>query len=316
MSEDLFYNRDTSISGIAIPETFFDLKENASYGSTSTFESKAFSYETTDSYFNTMPSSLNSLKATFKVTYNVKLDKAQEIISFIEDKKGNESFIFNPYPLIYRPFGAFCDNYVMSSVSKNRVDLTTEIVSDQCPNLLNWLNLTFTKYEVSSFNIGKTYKKYDIVYSAVNENKLNNFFYCTEGHIGDASNGPNQAASKWTQDFFFQPDIDFTNNVKMGVTRLEFKNSFPMNLKTKNNQIIFKFNYRYSNISDKQLTCMMHFLENKAGYRKFKHQIPIVFNRPKVFFCDKWSHTWKYFNCHDLDVYLTEDALGVLTTDS
>jgi hypothetical protein len=61
---------------------------------------------------------------------------------------------------------------------------------------------------------------------------------------------------------------------------------------------------------------MLHFLENKYGYRRFKNQIATVYNRPKVFYCPQWSHTWKYKNSHDLDVSLIEDPLGIIPKDT
>jgi hypothetical protein len=61
---------------------------------------------------------------------------------------------------------------------------------------------------------------------------------------------------------------------------------------------------------------MLHFLENKAGYRRFRHDIGSVYNRPKVMYCPEWDHTWKYYNSHDLSVTLLEDVLGVIPTES
>jgi hypothetical protein len=58
----------------------------------------------------------------------------------------------------------------------------------------------------------------------------------------------------------------------------------------------------------------MHFLENKGGYRRFAHEPPSVYNRPKVFYAPSWNHTWVYANSHDIEVSLIEDPLGVIPT--
>ena len=76
----------------------------------------------------------------------------------------------------------------------------------------------------------------------------------------------------------------------------------------------FGMNYSFENISDKQTKCMIHFLENKGGYRRFEHQIPSVYNRPKVYYSPKWSHTWNYSDSNKLTVDLVEDPLGVIPT--
>jgi len=59
---------------------------------------------------------------------------------------------------------------------------------------------------------------------------------------------------------------------------------------------------------------MLHFLENKGGYRRFRHQIPSLYNRPKVFYCQEWKHNWVYQDSHNLDVSLIEDPMGVIPT--
>ena len=72
--------------------------------------------------------------------------------------------------------------------------------------------------------------------------------------------------------------------------------------------------YTFSNISDHQLKSMIHFLERKGGYRRFEHQIPSVYNRPKVYYAPTWTHTWVAFNSNNLTVDLVEDTLGVIPT--
>ena len=57
---------------------------------------------------------------------------------------------------------------------------------------------------------------------------------------------------------------------------------------------------------------MLHFLESKQGYKRFKHQIPSVYNRPKVYYCDSWNHTMVYNDTHNLQVSFTEDPMGVI----
>jgi hypothetical protein len=59
----------------------------------------------------------------------------------------------------------------------------------------------------------------------------------------------------------------------------------------------------------------LHFLENKAGYRRFLLKMDAVYNKPKVFYAPSWNHTWKYQNSHDIEVQLIEDPLGIIPED-
>jgi phage-related protein len=316
MSEDLFYNRDRNISGVVAPDLLSSLGLTPVYGSKVDFSTTTFSYETSDSYYNTIPSSLNSLKASYKVRYDVNETNAQKLTNFFESKSGYLDFIFNSDNNIYKSVSGFCENYAINHINNNHYEFATEISVDQSPNLLKWSGMSFLNYSFQNFALSTSYKKYDIVYTGVNSNKLNNFYYCSGDHTSSALNSPTGTNSMWTQDFFFDPDIGLQNDVKLDVKKVEFKNSYVLRIKTKKNIAPININYKFTDISDKQLKCMLHFLENKAGYRRFRHQIPSVYNRPKVFTCPQWSHTWKYFNANDLEVSLVEDPLGVIPTDT
>lgn len=158
-----------------------------------------------------------------------------------------------------------------------------------------------TEHYACRYGVGSNY----------NWNDLPNESLASKGYILEMVDG-----DLWTREFFFEPDVGIQNDVKLDVKKIEFKNSFPMRLKTKNNIAPINISYKFSNISNQQLKSMLHFLETKGGYRKFIHQIPSVYNRPKVFICQEWTHTWKYYNCHDLEVTLVEDSLGIIPFNS
>ena len=317
MSEDLFYNRDRNISGITQPVNFSDLSLDPVYGSRVEFTSKILSYETDDSYMNIIPASLNNLSVSYKVRYDIDESGCTQLADFFESKEGHQSFVFNPDSSgIYKSNESFCDNYAVNYINNNHYEFAADISVDQAPSFFNWKDSYFLNFDLLIWSTGNSYKKYDIVYTGVNTNELNNFFYCSGDNLSSNSNSPTGANSAWSQDFFFSPDIGFQNDVKIQVTKLEFKNSFPLRIKTKNNTAKFDINYKFTNVSNKQLLCMLHFLENKAGYRKFRHQIPAVYNRPKVYYCPQWAHTWKYKDHNDLDVTFIEDPLGIIPTDT
>jgi phage-related protein len=120
----------------------------------------------------------------------------------------------------------------------------------------------------------------------------------------------------WTREFFFKPDIGTQNDVQIKVDAPEYKNSFTKRIlpKGETNIATFGMEYTYSNITDKQSKAMLKFLENKGGYRRFEHQIPSVYNQPKVYYCPQWTHTWNYYNSNTIKVTFVEDPLGVLPT--
>tara|TARA_R110002012_G_scaffold32739_4_gene96311 strand:- start:497 stop:1480 length:984 start_codon:yes stop_codon:yes gene_type:complete len=318
--ENLLYNRDRNISGVTAPTDLTGLSLTPVYGSSVEFSSKANQYITDNFYYESVPLSLNSLTAKFKVNYQTNETNARALANFFESKSGFLAMEFNADNSgIYKNLTGFCTSYAVSPQNNQNFNVSAEVDIDTAPNLLNWSGNNFTNTTFRNWIPSTSYKKYDVVYSGVSSNNLNNFYYCSGDHSASHSNSPTGASTKWTQKFFFEPDQnqDFSVGIKSDV--VEFENSFTQRLGgKKNTKNIAKFDlsYSFTNITDHQLKSMLHFLENKAGYRRFEHQIPSVYNRPKVYHSPTWSHTWVYSNTNNLSVNLIEDPLGVIPTDS
>ena len=316
MSESLFYNRDNNISGITVPSTIGALGLTPVYGSQVNFEATNHSYNTDDFYYNLVPYSVNSLTAQFNVKYDVNETNAQRLAVFFENQSGVEDIPFTPDSSnIYKTVTGFCNNYAINFVNNQHYEVASTISVDHAPTLLKWSGMgCFANLDFNGWTPSSSYKKYNVIYSGLNENKLDNFYYCTGDHSSTESNSPTGVSSMWSQKFFFEPDIGTQNNVTIKADVLQYKNSFRQRIKTNDNISTFNISYTFGNISDSQTKSMIHFLENKGGYRRFEHQIPSVYNRPKVYYCPKWTHTWNYVNSNTLTVDFVEDPLGVIPT--
>ena len=316
MSENLFYNRDNNISGVTVPSDISGLGLTPVYGSQVNFEANNHSYTTDDFYYNLIPYSVNSLTAQFNVRYDVNETNAQKLAVFFENQSGVESIPFTPDSSnIYKTVTGFCNNYAINFINNQHYEVASTISVDHAPTLLKWSGMGyFANLNFNGWTPSSSYEKYNVVYSGINQNKLDNFYYCTGDHSSTEANSPTGTGSMWSQKFFFEPDIGTQNNVTIKADVLEYKNSFRQRLKTNDNISTFDISYNFSNISDAQTKSMIHFLENKGGYRRFEHQIPSVYNRPKVYYCPKWTHTWNYVNSNTLTVDFVEDPLGVIPT--
>lgn len=316
MSESLFYNRDNNISGISVPSTIGALGLTPVYGSKVDFEATNHSYATDDFYYNLIPYSVNSLTAKFNIRYDVNETNAQRLAVFFENQSGVEDIPFTPDSSnIYKTVTGFCNNYAINFINNQHYEVASTISVDHAPTLLKWSGMgCFANLDFNGWTPSSSYEEYNVIYSGINENKLDNFYYCTGDHTSAEVNSPTGTGSMWSQKFFFEPDIGTQNNVVIKADVLEYKNSFRQRIKTNDNISTFNINYTFSNISDSQTKSMIHFLENKGGYRRFEHQIPSVYNRPKVYYCPKWTHTWNYVNSNTLTVEFVEDPLGIIPT--
>jgi len=309
-----FYDRTTgNITGAAV---LTSLNFEPVYGSRASFDSRANIYETQNGYFNIIPMSVNSLNAKFELRYDLNETGAQALVSYIEKQEGSKLFAFSDASNFYKTISGVCDNYAINHVNKNHYEVAVSFEVNQAPTLLNWSGMTFVNSPLQKWSGATSYKKYDIVYTGISDNKLNNYYYCSGDHTSSSASidGPTGSSSKWTQAFFFEPDVAFQNDVAIKVDKIEFKNSFIQRMKTRRNLAQTNFSYKYTNVSTRQAKAIIHFLENKAGYRKFLHIPQSVYNREKVFYAPSWSHTFKYYDSHDIEVSLIEDPLGVIPT--
>tara|TARA_R100001440_G_scaffold9524_1_gene17819 strand:- start:673 stop:1623 length:951 start_codon:yes stop_codon:yes gene_type:complete len=314
MGESLFYNRDVNISGVAVPSELSDLSLTPVYGSKVTFSSDVNSYITDDFYFNLVPLSLNNLTAQFDIRYDVNETNARKLAAFLESQSGNKQIEFIADTRTYKTVSGFCNNYAVNFMNNQHFEVGVSISVDGAPTLVNWSGGNFANVPFQGWVPSRSYKKYDVVFSGINQNKLDNFYYCSGDHSSNAANSPTGDSSAWTQKFFFEPDIGASNDVLIKADIQNYKNSFRQRLKTNDNISTFDMSYNFTNISDHQLKSMIHFLERKGGYRRFEHQIPSVYNRPKVYYSPSWTHTWVAFNSNNLSVDLVEDPLGVIPT--
>ena len=315
MGSELFYNRDENISGIVVESAYDDLNLTPVYGSKVSFKSRAFLYEVDDYQINMIPFSMNSLEAKYEVRYDLDETNSRKLAAFIESKNGTEMFEVNiDNSGIYKNVSGTSDNYAINHMNNQHYEVAVSYNIDQAPNLFNWTGMNFVNTGFRNWDASSTYNKFDVVYTGVNKNLLNNYYYCTGDHASNIHNSPTGENSFWSQRFFYRPDVGFQNDVTLKNELLEFRNSFKQRVKTKDNNASFLINYEFTDISDRQLKSMLHFLENKAGYRRFRVDLESVYNQPKAMYCPEWTHTWKHFNSHDLSVTLIEDVLGVIPT--
>ena len=255
------------------------------------------------------------LEAKYEVRYDLNETNSRKLAAFIESKNGTEMFEVNiDNSGIYKNVSGISDNYAINHINNQHYEVAVSYSIDQAPNLFNWSGMNFVNTGFRSWDSSSTYNKFDVVYTGVNKNQLNNYYYCTGDHASNIQNSPTGENSFWSQRFFYRPDVGFQNDVTLKNELLEFRNSFKQRVKTKDNNASFLINYEFTDISDRQLKSMLHFLENKAGYRRFRVDLESVYNQPKAMYCPEWTHTWKHFNSHDLSVTLIEDVLGVIPT--
>jgi phage-related protein len=317
--EELIYDRTRNFSGIS---DFQSVEEIScpTKGSSVEFRSKDKSITTNNNYLNIMPVGINNLYAKFNMVYEVDEQEARELANFLESKKGIEPVFFDSDPTVYKKINGFCNAYSINQLDPSSFSISSQFEITESPGSFNWTSMNFLQPDYESLYYeqeNRLYYKHDVVYDQRLEfkyqDKINNFYYCVEDHDASLDTSINLEESPyWTRDFFWQPDVGQSNSVEFDIQRFGDKDGFPLRRKTKDNTASFPISYNYSKISTKQLKGMLHFLESQGGYRRFRQRIPAVYNRPKIFVCKRWVHTWDTFDSHNLEVFFDEDPLGIM----
>jgi len=304
--EDFFYDRDKNLSGIANIGSL-KLPNN---GYTVNFKSENTFLYLDNNYFKINNYTLNSVKTSVNCSWLENEDQALKFVNYIETKNSDNLLNVNIDPSIYKRFSIYSDGYSLNHLRNGLYDIKTSFSDFNVCNDLNWSGSKTLNMDIENWESSKDYSKNDVIYSGINDLKINNYYYCTGDHSSLESNSPTGENSFWTQDFFWDPDQNSSNSVQYSPSLIGSK--YKQRNKTKNNSSLLDIKYTFSNISTKQTKSMLHFLEKKSAYRRFVHRIPSFYNRPKVFLCTEWSHNYVYQDCHNFSVVFKEDPLGSL----
>ena len=311
-----FYNRDSSVDPTY---KYVDVSTyKPIYGSSISFRSRINSIDTVDNTIKIMPASANNLKIKYSLKFLLTDLETGNLLKSIEIAGGYRHLKFKDPSNLYIDFLGLVESYSINKTSNSLNEVSLDVNVYFKSPLLKWRTsclLSGITNASSSFVSGRTYQLYDIVYNnifnngsqfATDTNLIDNFFI---KKTSDASPMyDNNFFSHWSKNFIFDCKLPFSIENEFDVYKTEFKNSFNQNIKYKNNSnSLKKFNLRFENITTQQCRAMLFFLEKRCGYRRFIYDFPIFLKKNKVFICSEWDHTFKYDNCHDLNVLFMED---------
>ena len=306
-----FYNRDQNITGITVPTSLPIYPE---YGSTANFKTKVSVVAQSDKNAAVSPIGVNNIVASFSLNFNARTAEAQKLTSFYESQSGTGFWGFSDGSNIYHTQSGVIDSFSSRTSNNGQYSLNMEFAVENNSSILNWSGLSFVNCGFSNWNSGVSFNKYDIAYFEHDKEEIsNNFFYATEDHSADFSNYPLASGSKWTQDLFIESNDGFGIQQAPSVKKTEFQNSFPQRvLDQKNIHAFDSLDLSYRNISDKKLKALLHFLETRQGYKRFRRRIPEIYNQPKIFFAPEWTHQWVAKDSNNLSIKTVEDPLGII----
>jgi phage-related protein len=300
-----FYNRDSSIDEKY--KYVLDLSiYKPTYESSVNFKSRYNSIETVDNAIKILPSSENNLIATYNLRFFLDDEMSGNLLKTIEIAGGYKVIKFYDPSGLYKDFIGLAENYSINKNSSNLNEINIAVSAFFKSPLLNWKTSSFFNVSDLDHSESKKYLKNQFVYNNIGEgifkNKIDHFWFAKEDNEGYFD------VDKWTRDFNYFPKFPFQVENKFDFHQLNYKNSFIQNIKHKDNSNTLKqYRMKFQSIDDNECLSILFFLEKKCGYRRFIYNFPIFFKSKKVFICPEWTHTFKYKNCHDIEVVFMED---------
>jgi hypothetical protein len=316
-----FYNRDFSVKNNLINGYSYiaDLSSyKPVYGSSVSYSSRLNFLETVDNTLKILPSSENNLKIEFKLKFILNDSALGNLLKTIELAGGCKYLKFTDPSSMYKEIIGYVESYSIRKSSNSLNELDISVLNHFTAPIFKWKTsslLSVNSFSNINWNISKSYKKYDFVYfdqyltyftedKNFSKNKMDNFWFAKK----DIDVNTPFSLSDWTRNFAYESKLPFELNNKFDFEKIEYRNSFVQNLKSKNNSNTIKdYVVKFENIDDAQCKSILFFLEKKCGYMRFLYDFPIFLNKNKVFICVKWDHVFKFKDCNDIQASFVEE---------
>lgn len=313
----------------------------ASYGGVATWENRINETITRDNYSIKRPIGLNSMELKLDLNFNNVskfeagiLQKSVETIKQFSDGNdtftityGNNSSINTNAGNVYLNFdygedsadrilneinGAYLSSISYNAIENNQYNIAASFVQDCYPAFFYTSGIYIPNSNISNWSAGVNYSKFDIVYKDYFQNERDNFFYCTQDHTSQAGDDPLYESANWTQDFFWEPDFSVNNTFETeGIQKSPM--GFNERIKINKNESLLSLNLKFANRSNKEARSIIHFLENRMGYKRFKYKFNGIGRTYKVFTSPKWSVEFIYKNSNNINVELKEEAMPLIS---
>jgi phage-related protein len=187
-------------------------------------------------------------------------------------------------------------------------DLSLTLKTNNNSAYINYWGLYPNTSGILYWDTGVAYNENDIVFYPAFENARDNFFYCLSGHTSTNPLSPVTSSQAWTQSFMWAPDhtANVSNN---GTSELErFGEGVINRIKTNKNEQYINTELTFSYRSNSETKAMLHFLENRMGYKKFDFTMSGIYRSKKKFTAAEWRHEFIYYDVNNISVRIMESS--------
>jgi phage-related protein len=163
------------------------------------------------------------------------------------------------------------------------------------------------------------------------------YYYCKKSHFARPSNSPfnnwleggnldggtgvwvdsnkipgSTNETHWTKNFFWEPSYTSSISQQSRILSKVYDGEKVEVLSDGRNANPLVFDVQFNNRDDREAYAILHFLENRKGYVRFKwDSVPGIYDvTDRYFVCNSWSFSKRYIDNNSIKATFIEDALG------
>ena len=190
----------------------------------------------------------------------------------------------------------------------------------------------------SNFLSQWAYPKNIVVFYGSDNSSFDKYFYCKRNHFANANQSSynrwagggtlstgdvhtdlqkfpsHEDEIYWSKNFFWDPSFTTSISQASRIVSKVFDNEKVEVISDGKNVNPLVFDISFNNRDDREAYAILHFLENRKGYVRFKWEsVPEMYNRDGVdryFICNQWSFSKRYIDNNSIKATFIEDPLG------
>jgi len=250
------------------------LQNQPSYGSSIAIktENKRTNYD--DGYYRITQNGINSLKFESQLKFEGKTDaETKSILHFLQSKKGANPFYFTMPEPYDKELPYYCDEYEYSITAQNNNVITAKLSNDTQSVLTKagifLSDYWFPDWEPQDYSINDVAFFEDQTYTGDE-----NYHYRKSDESSILDTTVPTLNDNWTKDlFFWKPSIGTSIQKRPRiVTNDNFK--YKQRKKDGINHELLELDLTFNQRDDSEAAAILHFLENKRGYKLFRFLPP------------------------------------------
>lgn len=290
------------------------------YGATYDFNAVGSVFESSDGYLFGGNLGVNNLSVRARINLPAQTDaEAVDAVDTINALSGTGIFQLQDPSSFYNSIYLTIDSYSLDYKLNDITDISINFSANHLAKSLRWNSGYLNDSFVSEWSVSSGYQRYDVVKylngvtegggGIVSGNATEMMFYC----IADVSGGTNPLLNtgSWTRfDLPIELEIDTSTQFAARMENQQLRGSYvqKINMGGINPTRQDLVSVGWKALSDRQARCLLHFFENKQGYKRFNVTGQKSQWKPNnVYVCAQWSHTIDFKDSHTINATFTPD---------